>query len=131
VAQFTTRNKATCKLIMDGSDFDKVLDDERATSVFRIVQESLANVSRHAYASHVKIRMYRDEERLFITIADDGVGAYSNNLRKPRSFGLIGIRERVHNLNGEFKIDSTPGKGTILSFSIPITAPLPLEHRLD
>lgn len=119
VQQFRLRSGVACTLDVDDGSIDNLLDEEAATSVFRIVQESLTNVSRHAYASHVEIRLHGWYDRLCIEIADDGVGGFPGNMRKPRSFGLIGIRERVYNLGGEFRIDSVPGEGTTLSIVIP------------
>lgn len=120
VQQFRRRHAIPCDLLVDEGDFDALLDEESATSVFRIVQESLTNISRHAYASRAEIRIRRDGDMLVITIADDGVGTFPGNQRKPRSFGLIGIRERVHRMDGEFRVDSQPGQGTVLTISIAI-----------
>lgn len=123
VQQFRSRNGIPCSLVVDQDDFDALLDEESATSVFRIVQESLTNISRHAYASRAEITMRRDGNMLVITIGDDGVGTFPGNQRKPRSFGLIGIRERIHRMNGQFTVDSRPGHGTLLTISIAIKEP--------
>jgi len=120
VQQFRTRNAIPCDLIIDSDDFDALLDEESATSIFRIVQESLTNISRHAYASRAEITLSRNGNMLILTIGDDGVGTFPGNQRQPRSFGLIGIRERIHRLNGEFRVDSRPGHGTRLTISIAI-----------
>jgi len=122
VQQFRQRSGVSCTLMVEGGDLDHVLDEEAATSVFRILQESLTNVSRHAYATHVDIRLQRKYDSLVLEIADDGVGGFPGNMRKPRSFGLIGIRERVYTLGGEFRMSSAPGKGTTLTITIPATA---------
>lgn len=121
VQQFRNRAAIPCSLIIEQHDFDGMLDEETATSVFRIVQESLTNISRHAYASHAEITMRHENGTLIITIADNGVGAFPGNQRKPRSFGLIGIRERIHRLGGELEVESRPGQGTLLTFSIPVS----------
>ena len=122
VQQFRQRSGVLCSLTVEGGDIDGVLDEEAATSVFRILQESLTNVSRHAYARHVDIRMQRRYDCLVLEITDDGVGGFPGNMRKPRSFGLIGIRERVFSLGGEFRVASAPGKGTSLTITIPASA---------
>lgn len=122
VQQFRQRSGVSCTLAIEGGDLDGVLDEEAATSVFRILQESLTNVSRHAYATHVDIRLQRKYDRIEIEISDDGVGGFPGNMRKSRSFGLIGIRERVYTLGGEFRMASAPGKGTTLTITIPAAA---------
>ncbi|RZI44455.1 PAS domain S-box protein [Herbaspirillum sp. HC18] len=119
VAQFRQRSGVSCSLVIEGGDLDRMLDEEAATSVFRIVQESLTNVSRHAGASQVDIRLQFAHDMLAVSIADNGVGAPPAKRNKPSSFGLIGIRERVYSLGGEFHVDSITGTGTTLSFSIP------------
>ncbi|WP_420475545.1 histidine kinase [Noviherbaspirillum sp. ST9] len=122
VQQFRQRSGVSCTLEIEGGDIDGMLDEEAATSVFRILQESLTNVSRHAYATHVDIRLKRKYDGLEIEISDDGVGGFPGNMRKPRSFGLIGIRERIYTLGGEFRMASAPGKGTTLTITIPASA---------
>lgn len=122
VQQFRQRSGVSCTLAVEGGDIDGILDEDAATSVFRILQESLSNVSRHAHAKQVNICVQRRCDRLVLEIADDGIGNYPGNMRKPRSFGLIGIRERVFTLGGEFRLCSAPGKGTSLTISIPVAA---------
>jgi PAS domain S-box-containing protein len=121
VQQFRQRNGISCSLDV-GGDIDTILDEEAATSVFRILQESLTNVSRHAYATHVDIRVQSRFGRFVLEIEDDGVGSFPGNTRKPRSFGLIGIRERIYALGGEFSLGSVPGYGTTLTITIPASA---------
>jgi signal transduction histidine kinase len=120
VAQFRERSGIACTLVIDHAGVEYTLDDERATTVFRIVQESLTNVSRHARATRVEISLRRVGDRLQVTVADNGIGRFPGDKRKPRSFGLVGIKERLHALDGTFHIHSTPGSGTKLTFSIPI-----------
>jgi signal transduction histidine kinase/CHASE1-domain containing sensor protein len=122
VGQFRGRSGIGCTLVIDDAGAEYTLDDERATTVFRIVQESLTNVSRHARATHVEIGLRRVDDRLVVTVADNGIGTFPGDKRKSRSFGLVGIEERLHALNGSFTIDSHPGAGTTLTFSIPVPA---------
>lgn len=117
VQDFQRRSGIACELAME-DDFR--LDDNRATALFRILQESLNNVIRHAQASHVQIDLYRDDEKLLMTIADNGVGLYPDCRRKANSFGLVGIQERINALGGELEIDSGPDKGTTLIVSLPL-----------
>jgi len=96
------------------------LDDDRATTIFRIVQESLTNIVRHAQASQIDLAMEMHENCVHIEVADNGIGMPSNALAKAHSTGITGMRERVKLLNGEFAIASQPGKGSTLKFKIPL-----------
>jgi PAS domain S-box-containing protein len=96
-----------------------VLDDERATAVFRIVQESVTNVMRHAEAKTVNISLTKQEAEYVLEIADDGKGFLSEESGK-RTFGLMGIRERGMTLDGTVDIRSAPGKGTRIIVRIPV-----------
>lgn len=118
VAEFRRRTGIACDLFMSEKEF--AVDDARATSLFRILQESLTNVIRHAKASHVVIELYQDDARLVMQVSDNGVGIYPEGKKAPNSFGLVGVEERVHALNGEFLITSAPGKGTTLTIYIPL-----------
>lgn len=121
VKDFEQRNGIVCDLVMDKADF--VLGDDRATALFRILQESFNNVLRHAKANHVRVEVGSDGERIRMTIADNGVGLYPGCRRKANTFGLLGIDERVTALHGKLTIDSGPDKGTCLSISLPLKTP--------
>lgn len=131
VNEFRRRSGIACELIMDAEDF--AVDDARATTLFRILQESLTNVIRHANAKRVVIELYEDDDNLVMRIADDGIGIYPESRKTSNSFGLVGVEERIHALNGKFLINSTPGKGTVLTIFIPMEAadntPHPLPFR--
>jgi PAS domain S-box-containing protein len=118
VAEFRRRTGITCDLFLGAREFD--VDDTRATSLFRILQESLTNVIRHAKATHVIIELFQENERLVMKITDNGVGIYPESRKSSHSFGLVGVEERIHALNGEFLITSAPGKGTTLTIYIPL-----------
>ncbi len=93
------------------------------TAVYRIVQEALANVRRHARASHVVLRVDRVDGALHVTVADDGRGfAEAGNAldRRSRSFGLVGMRERAALVAGALDIHSEPGRGVTVSLKIPL-----------
>lgn len=120
VREFQRRNGIACELIVDDEDFDRYLDESRSAALFRIVQESLTNINRHAQASKVQILVRVEAGRLQMTIADNGVGMTANSRKKKNSFGLVGIEERIITLGGMFTIDSAPGQGTLLSFSLPV-----------
>lgn len=120
IRDFRRRSSIACELRGDGKDFDAALDERRALAFFRILQESLTNVARHAHASRVCIELRRDGAVLSMKISDDGIGMDTGCARKVNSFGLLGIRERISHLQGELAIDSTPGQGTTLAVSIPL-----------
>ncbi|GAB3553993.1 hypothetical protein GCM10027343_41470 [Noviherbaspirillum agri] len=121
VAEFRRRTGISCVLYMSEQEF--VVDDTRATSLFRILQESLTNVIRHAKATNVVIDLFQDDMRLVMQVTDNGIGINPENRKAPNSFGLIGIEERVLALNGEFQISSAPEQGTTLTVYIPLHAP--------
>ncbi|MEM4985816.1 PAS domain S-box protein [Collimonas sp. H4R21] len=95
------------------------LDEKRATEIFRITQESLTNISRHADATEVQIAFKRKESHYLLEVRDNGKG-FNSLLQKKQSFGLIGVRERVLMLEGEVEISSMPDQGTIIRVSIPV-----------
>ncbi|GIZ53666.1 sensor histidine kinase [Noviherbaspirillum aridicola] len=121
VNEFRRRSGIGCELRMSGQELE--VDDTLATSLFRILQESLTNVIRHANASYVLVDLYQDEGRLVLKITDNGIGLLPGPRKRGNSFGLIGVEERVHALNGEFRISSAPGKGTTLIIQIPLVSP--------
>jgi signal transduction histidine kinase len=99
-----------------------VLDNERATAAFRILQEALTNITRYAHASEVEVTIERVENNLAMVVRDDGVGFDTLEVRGRKTFGLLGIRERALMFGGDSKIDSKPGGGTILRILIPLKA---------
>jgi len=119
VKQFQRRNNIACALQIDGVDADYELDDNHATALFRILQESLTNISRHAQADKITINLSKDTGKIRMTIADNGIGMQHNCRRKAKSYGLIGIQERINTLHGELIIDSDESHGTTLIIIIP------------
>ncbi|WP_205896779.1 sensor histidine kinase, partial [Pseudomonas viridiflava] len=89
------------------------LSDARAVGLFRILQEALTNVMRHAQAHSVQISLTLADNLLCLSIADDGQG-FDPQAARPTSFGLVGMRERVLMLGGRLELDSEPGEGTAL-----------------
>jgi PAS domain S-box-containing protein len=121
VQNFTQRTGVPCALVVDDPQLE--LPGEQSTAVFRVVQESLTNIAKHAQASQVKVEISRDAEMLAVRIEDDGVGFATEAPRKPGSLGLFGLRERASLLSGEATIVSTPGKGTTVQLRLPLSAP--------
>lgn len=118
VQEFRRRTGIACLLKLGEAEIP--LDNDRATAVFRIIQESLTNVIRHANASEVTLDLALMKNGLKIHIADNGVGISTEALSKARSFGIAGMRERVRLLDGELNIASQPGQGTHISIVIPL-----------
>ena len=113
---FTERTGIHC----DFAAPDLELADPYASALFRILQESLTNVSRHAQASRVEIALDRRDGAVTLVIRDNGRGFSPDAPRKPNSFGLMGLRERAYLLGGEVDIASEPGRGTTVEVRIPI-----------
>jgi signal transduction histidine kinase len=116
--EFERRSGIACVYLHD--DEEAVIDDKRATALFRIVQESLTNIVRHAKASQVQIKMWRSDGQLFVTVSDDGIGFSIDGSRKEHSLGLMGIEERIDALGGTFFIKNNPQQGITIMVSIPM-----------
>jgi PAS domain S-box-containing protein len=99
---------------------EKLLDSNRTTAIFRIIQEALTNIYRHSNATKVSISLKKYRSRVFLKVCDNGKGITPEQLSSPKSFGLIGIRERVHFLGGDVKIHSASGMGTDMIIRIPL-----------
>lgn len=109
-----------CHMFADEDELQ--LDDEISTAVFRIIQEALTNVVRHAGAAEVTISLYRSDHQLLITIADNGRGIDPADLEKPESLGLVGMRERVWAMKGDMSIGRNTPTGTRIDISLPLPA---------
>jgi len=118
VQQLRQRAPLACELSIDPSLAD--LEEPYASALFRVMQESLTNIAKHARASHVELRLQREQDWAVFTVVDDGIGMGPADQTKPRSFGLRGIRERVLMLDGEVRIVSQPGGGTTLVVRVPL-----------
>jgi signal transduction histidine kinase len=118
VDNFSRRTGVSCAFRVDPEDVELV--EPQATAAFRIVQESLNNIGRHASASRAEVSVRRDAGRLSLRVSDDGCGFDPARPRKPQSLGLAGLRERVLILKGELSIDSAPGRGTAVEVRLPL-----------
>jgi PAS domain S-box-containing protein len=96
------------------------LDPAVTTGLFRIFQESLTNVARHSEATAVLARLFVEEDRLILTIMDNGKGFDPAAAKKKKTLGLLGMKERMLMMKGTYDIDSQPGRGTQLRFSVPL-----------
>ena len=120
VQQFQRANGITCRLHVLLDDEDSGPTREQATALFRIVQEALTNVSRHARASLVNIVLEQRDGDLALEVRDNGVGINPEAIEKPSALGILGMRERAALVEGRLDISGRPGKGTVLSVRIPM-----------
>ena len=102
------------------ADEDLELQEPYATAVFRIVQESLVNVAKHAHAHETWVSVRPGDGGLHVRVKDDGMGFDTRAARKPNSLGLAGVRERVQLLKGHVTVTSEPGQGTVGDAFIPV-----------
>jgi PAS domain S-box-containing protein len=122
VQSFGQRTGIACRLEVGDLGAEQGLQEPYATAVFRIVQESLNNVAKHASASHVKVSLMQNGGSVLVQVQDDGVGFVLPTVRKPQSYGLLGVRERAYLLGGVASIESAPGRGTSIKVCIPLSA---------
>jgi signal transduction histidine kinase len=118
VEQFSRISGIRCRLEAEAAAFSAPSGDGIDTAVYRVLQESLSNIVRHAQASEVSVGIRRRENRLSLTVRDNGVGLPTP--AAPRGSGLRGIAERVADAGGHLDIDSVPGMGTALTMSFPL-----------
>jgi signal transduction histidine kinase len=99
---------------------DTQLDADLNTAFFRIFQETLTNIMRHANATRVDVNSTREDGRLVLTVRDNGRGILPGEIKDRRSIGLLGMEERAALLGGEFEITGEPGRGTTVTVKIPL-----------
>jgi signal transduction histidine kinase len=117
--EFQKRTGIECKSVFYPDEL--VLSKEQSTNLFRIVQESLTNVIRHAEATRVEVRINAKEGILILEIQDNGKGISEAATADSRSFGLIGVKERAYSLGGEVTITGVRNEGTCLTVKMPIS----------
>ncbi|HUX65208.1 GAF domain-containing sensor histidine kinase, partial [Sulfuricella sp.] len=122
VQEFERNTGIECDLRLPEEDL--TLDGNQSTTIFRIIQESLTNVAKHAKASRVSIALSEWGTVLMLTVTDNGKG-FDLNTQKTQSFGLLGIRERAAMVGGKAQITSASGKGTTVRVSLPWIASRP------
>jgi PAS domain S-box-containing protein len=114
--EFEKRTGIKCILKLDTSDYG---DSQINLSLFRVLQETLTNVIRHANASSVTIKLHQTQKGTTLAIMDNGIGITSEKVESAKSLGLIGMRERVRQFGGKVSISSRKGQGTRLTIFIP------------
>ena len=118
-ADFQKRMDLPCRLSCQHEEI--ALDDETSITLFRILQEALTNIAKHARASKVEVELDTMHDRVMLRVADDGLGIASPDLDKASAFGILGMKERVFNLGGDLSI-STDQQGTEIMVSLPLAS---------
>jgi signal transduction histidine kinase len=118
VEEFRHRSGIACRLEHDG--FEPDLPKDQATALFRIFQETLTNILRHAGADEVVVRLEAQADVLMLNIQDNGRGITAAEIDNPKAFGLLGIRERLYPWNGRVSFAGRPGQGTCVTVRLPI-----------
>jgi PAS domain S-box-containing protein len=116
--EFLRHNKVRCSLEFQG--FTEPIDETRAMLIYRIVQESLTNISRYAKATEVKIMVNFPPQGIDVSISDDGCGFDPGEILIKKTFGLMGMRERALTLGGDLTIHSGSGRGTTIAVKVPL-----------
>jgi PAS domain S-box-containing protein len=118
IEQFQSRSGLTCHWINNASEID--LTRERATAVFRILQEILTNVLRHARATNLYVKLRRSKQFFELEVKDDGQGITESQLMNTQSLGLLGMKERALLVGGEVRITGKEGGGTTVVVRVPL-----------
>jgi signal transduction histidine kinase len=122
--EWSKRFNIPCEFEVNGA-FNGQIEPEVAIGVFRIVQESLTNIAKHARATHARVTVQQENGELVVTVEDNGVGfRVKDVMRHPdenKRLGLLGMMERAAMLSGKLDIESKPGKGTKVQLRIPLT----------
>jgi PAS domain S-box-containing protein len=121
-SEFASRNGVPCQVSVPPVDLH--LDGDRATATFRIFQECLTNVTRHAQAKSVRIALSQEDENILLVVEDDGIGFCEQDLSSTLgSLGLLGMKERAQFCGGDVQISSSPGNGTTVTIRVPVDTP--------
>ncbi|MGB6012425.1 MAG: ATP-binding protein, partial [Desulfobacterales bacterium] len=116
-ADFERRTGITC--VFEHANIPNISDNV-ATAAYRIAQETLTNVARHASASRVEVDLQENEGILSLSTVDNGIGFNASKLSETEALGLAGMRERAVLVNGVLNVQSQPGDGTRVFFRVPI-----------
>jgi signal transduction histidine kinase len=119
ISEFQRRTGVQCQLVESDSEIE--VNDRCATALFRILQESLSNISRHAEATYVQVELRKEQDDISMAISDNGGGLRPGGRLNPDSFGLVGIEERVKILGGRCVIGNRPGGGMSVHVTVPLS----------
>lgn len=122
----TVRERTGLVVSFDSGGFEDRMDPDVETLIYRIAQESLTNIVKHAKAADATVRLSRREDRLLLRVEDSGAGFDADGVlsarEEDRGFGVRAMRDRVHFFNGRFSIRSAPGKGTVVEAELPLAS---------
>jgi signal transduction histidine kinase len=122
-----TAKRTGLRIQVFAADLPGDLPEEHKTCIYRVVQEALHNVSKHAQASAAQVVVQQSEQQIELSVQDDGTGF---DAERVRGLGLLGMEERAHHLGGKLVIDSQPGRGTLLKINLPLARlPGDLNHE--
>jgi two-component system, NarL family, sensor histidine kinase UhpB len=116
--EFSRYSGIPCTLRVE--DDESAIPEPYATAVFRVAQEGLSNVERHAAATDVTVDLLERNGRVLLRISDNGKGITDADQRKKNCLGILSMRERAHGLSGEFSVTGRPGAGTVLEVTLPV-----------
>jgi signal transduction histidine kinase len=119
--EFQSRTGIQCRVSLP--ETNPAIDAERATALFRIFQETLTNIARHAGATAVRVALSLESGNVSLEVRDNGRGISEDQLAASGSLGILGMRERALLLGGEFSIAGDPGTGAIVRVRIPVADP--------
>ncbi len=125
--EFARRSGIRCQV--KNSGLDREVGQRETTVAFRIFQELLTNVARHAKATRVDVEIRRTADQVVLTVRDNGRGITAAEISQPDSLGLLGMNERAMSLSGSLHLRGTPGAGTVATLSIPCRPPARGEER--
>jgi PAS domain S-box-containing protein len=123
---FEHRTGITCRYIPIAENFEA--GREISTAIFRIMQEALTNITRHAKASHVIVKLEKSKDNIFFEVTDNGKGFNESELNNLNSFGILGMKERTLLIGGLFDIRSEPHSGTTIRVTIPTHSSTSMEQ---
>jgi len=112
--------RAGIKTVFQEPETELETNETIKTGLFRIFQESLTNVARHAAATRVKVNLVAKDGNIILRIEDDGKGFNKLQVHNKRTLGILGMKERTAMMGGTYDIDSNPGQGTIVVVSVPL-----------
>ena len=116
--EFQKRTGVACQFNSNVEKF--IVDRERSVALYRVLQEALTNIARHAEATRVEVQLTAEMNQLRLEVRDNGCGISSEDMLKVEHFGIRGMRERIALLGGELAIQGTPGQGTVIDVRVPL-----------
>nr|WP_164504320.1 histidine kinase [Nitrosomonas sp. HPC101] len=125
--EFNQRTGIACAVVCDEEEIS--LDGDLAVAIFRIFQEALTNIAKHASASEVQVKLAETDEQMYLEVVDNGCGVTHPDMEKVNSFGIRSMRERCQQLGGRFHIQGETAVGTAVMIWIPVNRPSLLTRR--